>query len=672
MSVSRLIPGGGANDFNVICSNVYTSVTFTKEFAGGAYTITSELADTSYDIYAYNASGTLVGYTNSPSLTTNAGFIKLVILGQTANNLLSFAFKETFTATDDNDEVTAGPVIESLTPTDLPSQNDTTTITGRNFATNATVTFSSTTGAYTSTAAKSVVRGSATSLLVTRPDNFPVGSSPYTVTVQNPGVQNPVGSNANIAVNSTTAGSAPVWVTTTPLPAYSKNIAYSTTLVATDPNTSAITYSIASGALPTGVTLTATSGVVAGTVTTGNTSSYSVTVRATDAGGNFVDRAFTIPNRAPTWNTTAGALADYTSTSSYSVQLSATDDDTLTYSVVSGTLPTGLTLSSSGLISGSAYSGAPGNYAFTVRVTDTAGQQADRAFTILTSIFPVGASVTFTAPITGRDGPSLAQVQGNCTNATIGANITVSSGVISFANLFPTGTYSVTIGGASGSRGTTSVNRGQGYRFTTSLSLDGSLTYNAIVGQVGIGGANRSAGGGGGTYLWRTSDNTFLAVAGGGGGGAYDSASSANGQNGVASSSGTQGGNNGGAGGTGGNGGGTNGSYNQGSGAAGAGILSDGASGGGGDGMTGGVRPLAGGRGGRGGYSSPDENGGFGGGGGGGNYGGGGGGGYSGGGSGFNNGGGGGGGGSYSIAAMTSGTLNGDNVGGILTITRTA
>jgi hypothetical protein len=663
MSVSRLTPGGGANDFNVICSNVYTSVTFTKEFSGGAYSIISSIADTTYDIYAYNTNGTLVGYTNSASLTTTGGFVKLVIIGQTANNTLEFTYKETFTATDDSDEVTAGPVIASLTPTDLSDIDDTTTITGRNFATDATVTFSSTTGSYTSTAAKSVVRASATSLLVTRPDNFPSGSSPYTVTVQNPGVQNPVGSNANIATNSITAGTAPVWSTSTPLPAYSKNVAYSTTLVATDVDGS-VSYNIASGALPTGLTLTSTSGVIAGTVTTSNTSSYSVTIRATDAGGNFVDRAFAIPNRAPTWNTAAGALADYSSSASYSVQLSATDDDTLTYSILSGSLPSGLTLSSSGLISGSAYTGSVGTFSFTVRVTDTAGQVADRAFSIFTSIFAVGATVTITAPTQGRTGSTLAGYQSNCNNAAIANNITVSSGIISFASLFPSGSYTVTFAGAKGGNSGTGRVGGNGYQFASTFTFSGTDTLKVIIGQTGEGGASRSSGGGGGTYMWRNSDNLIYGVAGGGGGAAYDSTSAANGTVGQSSTSGSSGNNSGGAGGNSGSGG-TGGDGGQGYGAGGAGWNSNG-TGFGGIGMQGGFTPANGGSGGLGYYSN--ETGGFGGGGGGGNYGGGGGGGYSGGGGGRDNGGGGGGGGSYTSTSMSSQTTN--SGGGFITITR--
>ncbi len=191
MSVSRLLPGGGANDFNLNIGGSFTSVSFDKEYSSGSYSIVSGNNDTTIDIYAYNSDGSLAGYTNTKSFTATKGFNKMVILGGQTGDVLGFTYKTTYTTVDDSDEVTAGPVATSLTPSAVPKIDDTFTITGRNFASNCTVTFSSTTGVYTSTAAKSIVRSSATSLIVTRPDNLPVGNSPYTITVQNPGVNNP-------------------------------------------------------------------------------------------------------------------------------------------------------------------------------------------------------------------------------------------------------------------------------------------------------------------------------------------------------------------------------------------------------------------------------------------------------------------------------------------------
>ena len=209
MAVSRLLPAGGANDFNVNVGETYTSITFTKEYSSGSYSIVSLNNDTSYDVYIYNASGANVGYTKSGSLTASSGFNKMVILGGTPSDVLSFSYKTTYVSVDDSDEVTAGCVVTSVSPSAVPSIDDTFTVTGRNFATDCTVTFTGT--EYTATAAKNIVRSSATSLIVTRPDNMPPTSAPFTITIENPGVTNPTGSNSHILPNSITSGTNPVW-----------------------------------------------------------------------------------------------------------------------------------------------------------------------------------------------------------------------------------------------------------------------------------------------------------------------------------------------------------------------------------------------------------------------------------------------------------------------------
>lgn len=87
-------------------------------------------------------------------------------------------------------------------------------------------------------------------------------------------------------------------------------------------------------------------------------------------------------NDNPVWGTTAGSLGSY-ELGSVSIQLSVTDDESnsLTYALVSGTLPTGLSLSSSGLISGT-LSSNPGTYSFTVSVSDGINTPQSRAFSI--------------------------------------------------------------------------------------------------------------------------------------------------------------------------------------------------------------------------------------------------------------------------------------------------
>jgi hypothetical protein len=92
---------------------------------------------------------------------------------------------------------------------------------------------------------------------------------------------------------------------------------------------------------------------------------------------------------APTWSTAAGSLGSVAQGGSISFTVTATSDSTVSYSVVSGGLPTGASLNSStGAITGTE-SGSDTSetvYSFTIRATDAESQTADRAFSITVTV----------------------------------------------------------------------------------------------------------------------------------------------------------------------------------------------------------------------------------------------------------------------------------------------
>lgn len=513
MAVSRLLPSGGANDFNLAIGGAYTSVTFNKEYASGSYSITSGNNDSTFDIYAYNADGSLAGYTKTNSFSASKGFSKMVVLGGTTSDVLSFAYKTTFSTVDDSDEVTAGPVATSVSPSSVPNIDDTFTLTGRNFAADCTVTFTSANTGYTATQAKGIVRSSATSLIVTRPDNLVTNYSPYTLTIENPGVTNPTGSNSHILSNAITAGTNPAWVTNTPLPTFTRNVSYSTTLVASDTENSDIDYAIVSGSLPTGLSLDQETGVISGTPT--SSLNVSFTVRATDAGGNFVDKAFTMPNASPTWVTSAGALTNATSGSAYSYTVSATDDSGTapTYSIASGSLPSGLSLNATtGVISGTPTTGSGGGTppSFTLRATDVNGGTADRSF----SIYVLGqintrftSSGSWTVP-TGVTSASFVLVSGGggggyYGGSNVGAGGGGAGGILQYTNqtVTPGQVFNFTVG-AGANQGSNNIgNNNAGGTTTcggfTAPNGGGGGGGQNVAGNGGSGGG-RSGGGSGG------------------------------------------------------------------------------------------------------------------------------------------------------------------------------
>jgi len=92
---------------------------------------------------------------------------------------------------------------------------------------------------------------------------------------------------------------------------------------------------------------------------------------------------------APTWSTAAGSLGSVAQGGSISFTVTATSDSTVTYSIVSGALPTGASLNSStGAITGteSGSDTAETTYNFTIRATDAESQTADRAFSITVTV----------------------------------------------------------------------------------------------------------------------------------------------------------------------------------------------------------------------------------------------------------------------------------------------
>jgi uncharacterized repeat protein (TIGR01451 family) len=139
--------------------------------------------------------------------------------------------------------------------------------------------------------------------------------------------------------------------------------AYSYQLTALN-NAGPVTYTLSNGALPPGVTLSP-SGLLSGTPTaTGN---YSWNVQFTD-GVDVEYRGFGVAVSA-IQIFTPGQLPNATQNAAYSTTVSATGGAG-GYVFTASSLPNGLTLSSSGTISGTVNAG-PGNWLFTLTATDS-------------------------------------------------------------------------------------------------------------------------------------------------------------------------------------------------------------------------------------------------------------------------------------------------------------
>ncbi|MES2598992.1 MAG: GEVED domain-containing protein, partial [Verrucomicrobiota bacterium] len=147
--------------------------------------------------------------------------------------------------------------------------------------------------------------------------------------------------------------------------------AYSQTITSTG-GYGAIIYSVSSGALPAWATLNGATGVISGTPN--NTTSASFAIRATDANGCTGARAYILTPACPAITITPGLLPNATLGMAYSQALSASGATApYTWTVTSGTLPAGLSLSGDGVLSGTATASNGAGVSVTFRAQDVFG-----------------------------------------------------------------------------------------------------------------------------------------------------------------------------------------------------------------------------------------------------------------------------------------------------------
>jgi hypothetical protein len=320
----------------------------------------------------------------------------------------------------------------------------------------------------------------------------------------------------------------PSWTTTSPVSTFTRNSPYSFTLVGADDSGNNPTYSIASGSLPTGLSLNSSTGVISGTPS--SSTAVTFTARVTDVNGSTADRSFTMPNSGPVWVTTT--LTSGAASVAYSQQVTATDDsgNAPSYSLLSGSLPTGLSLSSSGLISGtpSTY----GTSTFTIRATDANGTTSDQSLSLSISsgIVASGGSVvtsggykyhTFTGSGTFSVSTSLPNAfevllvaGGGGGGNDVGGGGGAGGAIYRSAHTISNGSYPVVVGGGSPRRASGDTGNGASnstFNGMTAMRGGGGTSWPNIVGLSGGGG------GGGAGYPFDNGGKSSTQTSNGGG-----------------------------------------------------------------------------------------------------------------------------------------------------------
>lgn len=222
-----------------------------------------------------------------------------------------------------------------------------------------------------------------------------IQESSGTVTVGQSGQTVAVASGATLSVPALTVNGESVTAITLPTvssisPSTIENTQTAVTITGTNFVNGATVNAISStGAIYTADTVSFTNSTTLATnftLTTDGT--YYIRVENPDGLAGRSATALLTVSDAPTWVTTAGSLGSIAAGSAISFTVQATSDSTVSYSVVSGSLPGGASLNSStGVISGTE-SGATAEttYNFTIRATDAELQTADRAFSITVTV----------------------------------------------------------------------------------------------------------------------------------------------------------------------------------------------------------------------------------------------------------------------------------------------
>ena len=285
--------------------------------------------------------------------------------------------------------------------------------------------------------------------------------------------------------------------TSTALPAGAATVLYTASFAAaggTPP------YVFSASGLPAGFSLSG-GGALSGTAATPGTLSFSVQVSDSSGLTSSATYSATI-GKAPV-SVKSPSLSAATVGTPYSQTLSATGGSPpYSWSLLSGALPAGLSLASSGTISGNP--ATPGMSAFGVQATDASGGVASASASITVNPSPIAITsgalsagvVGFAYPqqVLGASG-GVAPYTFTITSGALPPGITLSNGVIGGNNPTTAGTFPFTLTAADSAANQASANLSITIGPATSdlVLLAGSASFSLVTGATGFRPPRRSA-----------------------------------------------------------------------------------------------------------------------------------------------------------------------------------
>ena len=293
------------------------------------------------------------------------------------------------------------------------------------------------------------------------------GTSSFSVTVKD-GASPPQRVSVKLSVTIAAPAPAQLTVSTSSLPSGTISTSYSSALQAAG-GTTPYTWSITSGALPAGLTLASTTGLISGTPTASGNFSIGVTVK--DAGSpvqtSTATLALSIAAAVPLAISTT-SLSGGIAKQSFSTSLNATGGITpYTWSITQGTLPTGLSLAAAtGTVSGTPTTA--GTASLTFKVADSSSPIQTKSVTLSLSVTTSQLTITTTSLSSGTNGASYSSPM-TSTGGTPAYTWSVTAGAL------PAGlTMATTTGIISGTPTTSGT-----YNFTATVADNGTPVQTA-------------------------------------------------------------------------------------------------------------------------------------------------------------------------------------------------
>jgi large repetitive protein len=280
----------------------------------------------------------------------------------------------------------------------------------------------------------------------------------FTLTVtQLPAVSSP----GSTAFTVGTAGSFQATATGYPAPTFSN-----TAFAGCTPST-----------LPSGVTVT-NAGLISGTPAAGTGGSYTVCIKATNSVGSGTQTFTLTVDQAPVITSASSTGFTVGTAGTFSATATGTPAATFSNAAFAGcapsTLPSGITFSGAGALSGTPGSGSAGTYTVCINATNGAGSATPQKFTLTIGKFTPAVSVagsrsgttlTFTVTVTGTDGITPTGTPTWTMVSTPGGSVSCSSST-SLSGAGSAATATCTYNGASGSR-----------QYTATATYPGNTNY---------------------------------------------------------------------------------------------------------------------------------------------------------------------------------------------------